>query len=96
MLIVSVISGAVSVVRLSSSLFFIYLTLGWNVRRARRAFEKELIKEGMPKKDAKRMSAQYAALKDETLNAMKRSMRMFPGREDPEAIVIGGLLRIEE
>ena len=75
LLIVSVISGSVSVVRLLSSLFLIYLTLDWNVRRAKRAFEKELIKQGMPKEDAKRMSARYAALKDEALNTLKRSIR---------------------
>jgi len=77
LLIVSVISGTVSVVRLLSSLSIIYLTLGWNVRRAKRAFEKELIKQGMPKEDAKRMSARYAALKGEALNALKRSIRLF-------------------
>jgi hypothetical protein len=71
MLITSVISGTVSVVRLLSSLFVIYVSLGWKVWRAKRAFEKELIKEGMPKEDAKRMGAKYAALKDETLNALK-------------------------
>ncbi len=71
LLIVSVISGAVSVVRLLSSLGVIYLTLGWNVRRAKRAFEKELVKAGMPKEDAKRIGARYAALKDETLSALK-------------------------
>ena len=71
LLIVSVISGAVSVFRLLSSLGVIYLTLGWNVRQAKRAFEKELVNAGMPKEDAKRMAARYAALKDETLNALK-------------------------
>jgi len=96
LLIVSVVSGAVSVVRLLSNLFLIYLTLGWNVRRARRAFENELVKQGMPKEDARRMSARYAALKDETLNALKRSIRTFPSGKDPEAVVIAGLLRIEE
>ena len=71
LLIVSVISGAVSGFRLLSNLFVIYVTLGWNVWRAKRAFEKELVKGGMPKEDAKRMGARYAALKDETLNALK-------------------------
>ncbi len=71
LLIVSVISGAVSVVRLLSNLFVIYVTLGWNVWRAKRAFEKELVKAGMPKENARRMGARYAALKDETLNALK-------------------------
>jgi len=77
LLIVSVLSGATSTVRLLSSLFIIYLTLGWKVRKARKAFEKELIKQGMPKEAAKRMSARYAALKDETLNTFKRSVRIF-------------------
>ncbi len=95
LLIVSVISGAVSVFRLLSSLFVIYLTLGWKVRRARKAFEKELTREGMPKEAVKRMGAKYAAFKDETLNAMKRSIRTFPDAKDTEGIVIGGLLHIE-
>jgi len=77
LLIVSVISGAANVVRLLSSLFLIYLTLGWKVRKAKKAFEKELIKQGMPQQDAKRMSAKYAALKDEALDTLKRSMRTF-------------------
>jgi len=71
LLIVSVMSGAVNVVRLLSSLSIIYLTLGWKVRRARKAFEKELIREGMPKEAVKRMGARYAAVKDETMNALK-------------------------
>jgi hypothetical protein len=49
----------------------IYVTLGWNVWRAKRAFERELVRAGMPKEDARRMGARYAALKDETLNALK-------------------------
>lgn len=77
LLIVSVISGSVNLVRLLSSLFVIYLTLGWKVRTARKAFEKELIREGMPKEAAKRMGAKYAAIKDETLNTLKRSIRVF-------------------
>jgi len=77
LLIVSVISGAANMVRLLSSLFLIYLTLGWNVRKAKKAFEKELIKQGMRAQDAKRMSAKYAALKDEALNTLKRNLRTF-------------------
>jgi hypothetical protein len=71
LLIVSVISGAISAVRLLSSLFVIYVTLGWTVWRAKRAFEKELVRAGMPMEDARRMGARYAAIKDETLNALK-------------------------
>jgi len=55
----------------------IFLTLGWKVRKAREALEKELIKMGMPKEAAKRIGAKYAALKDDTINAMKRSFSGF-------------------
>jgi len=78
LLIVNMISGTANMVRLLSSLFLIYLTLGWRVRKARKAFERELVKQGMPKEDAKRMSAKYAALKDEALSTLKRSIRKFP------------------
>lgn len=77
LLIVNVISGAAMTVRLLCSLFVIWLTLGWNVRRAKKAFEKELIKQGMSKQDAKRISEKYVALKDEAINAFKRSFRIF-------------------
>jgi hypothetical protein len=77
LLIVNVIIGSASTVRLLSSLAVIYLTLGWKVRRARKALEKELIKMGMPKDAAKRIGAKYAALKDDTINAMKRSFSGF-------------------
>jgi len=82
LLIINVISGAVSIVRLLSSLFLIYLTLGWKVRKAKKAFEKELIKGGMPKEAAKRMSARYAAIKDETLNALKARAIFFRSFSD--------------
>lgn len=71
LLIVSVISGTASVFRLLASLFVIYVTLGWTVWRAKRVFESELVKAGMPKEAARRMGARYAAVKDETLNALK-------------------------
>jgi hypothetical protein len=77
LLIVTVFIGAASTVRLLSSLAVIYLTLGWKVRRARKALEKELIRKGMPKEAAKRIGAKYAALKDDTINAMKRSFSGF-------------------
>ena len=77
LLIVNVIIGAASTVRLLSSMAVIFLTLGWKVRKAREALEKELIKMGMPKEAAKRIGAKYAALKDDTINAMKRSFSGF-------------------
>ncbi|MEM3458809.1 MAG: hypothetical protein QXN36_08000 [Candidatus Bathyarchaeia archaeon] len=61
-------------IRLLTSLFFLWLTLGWKVRKARKAFEKQLIRQGMAKKDAKRLSAFYSKLKDNIMTTMKGSM----------------------
>ena len=63
--------------RLLLSLFWMYLTLGWRVRRARRAFERQLVLQGMSKVDAKRLSACYDELKDDLLNALKRGAFSF-------------------
>jgi len=78
LLIVSALNGLVAIIKLLGSMFIIWLTLGWKVRKAKTAFEKELVKQGMSKKDARRISAQYAAVKDQVMNAFKRSIRFFP------------------
>jgi len=54
------------------NLLGIYLTIGWHVRRARKAFEKQLILQGMSRDDARRLSVCYEELKDNILNALKR------------------------
>ncbi|MGC9345396.1 MAG: hypothetical protein ACP5ER_01200 [Candidatus Bathyarchaeales archaeon] len=51
-----------------------WLILGWKVRKARKAFEKQLIRQGMAKKNAKRLSGQYSKLKNEIINVLKRSL----------------------
>jgi len=56
------------------SLFALWLTLGWKVREARKAFEKQLIRQGMSKKDARRLSAQYSKLKNEMMSTLKGSI----------------------
>lgn len=73
--ILGILGSGVAIARLLASLLLIWLTLGWRVRKARKAFEKELIKQGMPKRDAKRISAQYADLKDSLINTVKRFLR---------------------
>jgi len=76
--IISLLSSIPALTRLLASLFIVWLTLGWKVRKARKAFEKELRKQGMSKQDAKRISSRYAALKDQAMDAFKRSFRIFP------------------
>jgi hypothetical protein len=65
-----VLSGASSIVKLVASLFWMWITLDWRVRKARKAFEKQLTKEGMAKRDAKRLSRQYVSLKDKIVNGV--------------------------
>jgi hypothetical protein len=69
MKLTSLISTALHTIRLLLSLFILWLSFGWKVRRARRAFEKELVKAGMAKKDAKRLSAWYSKLKDDIIRS---------------------------
>jgi len=74
MKISSIISAGVSLIRLLLSLLALWLTLGWKVHKTRKAFEKQLIRQGMAKKDAKRLSAQYSKMKNEIMNSLKGSL----------------------
>jgi hypothetical protein len=60
-----VIRSIYYVSRILGNLAFSWLTLGWTVRKARRAFEAELRKEGMSKEDARRISRCYSDLKSQ-------------------------------
>jgi len=71
----SLLSASPYVVRLFCSLFALWLTLGWRVRKARNAFEKELVKQGMSKEDARKIGARYTILKDELLRGLKHYVR---------------------
>jgi len=73
MKISSIISITLHAIRLLLSLSALWLSFGWKVRKARKAFEKELVKAGMAKKDAKRLSAWYSKLKDDIIQAVKSS-----------------------
>jgi len=48
-------------------LVLLWLALGWNARKARKAFERELVKSGMPKEVAKRLAEKYSSVKDEVM-----------------------------
>ena len=74
MKISSIISAGVSLIRLLLSLFVLWLTFGWKVRKTRRAFEKQLIRQGMAKRDAKKLSAQYSKMKKEIMDSLKGSL----------------------
>jgi hypothetical protein len=69
----TIVIAGVSVVRLMGSLFIVWLTLDWHVRTARKAFEKQLIRQGMSDEDAKRISAGFKKLKNEMMRTLKTS-----------------------
>jgi hypothetical protein len=77
MKLTSIISAALHAIRLLLSLFAIWLSFGWKVRKARKAFEKELVKAGMARKDAKKLSTWYSKLKDEIIRTVKSSAFMW-------------------
>jgi anti-sigma regulatory factor (Ser/Thr protein kinase) len=56
------------------SLGLMYTTLGWRVRSARRALEKELTRTGMSKENAKQLSAVLEELKNNIVDALKRGV----------------------
>ncbi|MEM3597055.1 MAG: hypothetical protein QXJ53_02870 [Candidatus Bathyarchaeia archaeon] len=71
----SIISIILSISYILFNLLILRATLGWFVRKTRKAFEKQLIHQGMAKKDAKRISAQYSKLKNDLMNTLKLSIR---------------------
>lgn len=54
-------------------LLWMWMTLGWQVRKARKAFEKELVREGISKRDAQRLSRQLKIAKDQMIHSIWRS-----------------------
>lgn len=62
------------IARLSLSLMWMYLTLGYRVRKTRGAFEKQLVAQGMSKENAKHLSASYEDLKNEITGALKQAV----------------------
>jgi len=70
----SLIKSSPHLARLSLSLFWAYATLGGRVRKARRAFEKQLVLQGMSKEDAQRLSACFEELKDSITGMLKQGI----------------------
>lgn len=56
------------------SLLWMYLTLGRRVRKTRKAFEKQLMQQGMSKEDARRLSACFEDLKDSITGMLKEGI----------------------
>ena len=79
MKISTIIKSGLHLSKLVLNLVFIWLTLGWKVRKARKAFEKELVKGGMPKEAAKKLGKKYSSVKDEVMKQLWSSVKKFRG-----------------
>lgn len=73
----TIIKAGLHLSKLVLNLVFIWLTLGWKVRKARKAFEKELVESGMPREAAKRLGKKYSSVKDEVMKQLWSSVRKF-------------------
>ena len=73
MKITAIIKAGLHLIKLILNLGFIWLTLGWKIRKARKAFEKELIEGGIPKEAVKRLGKKYASVKDEIMRQIRGS-----------------------
>jgi hypothetical protein len=76
----SVVTGVIKsspyLARMSLSLIWMYLTLDRRVSKTRKAFEKQLIQQGMSKEDAKRLSACFEDLKNNITRMLKEEIRL--------------------
>lgn len=71
----SILSIVASIVKIAGSLLILLATFGWKVRKTRRAFERELIKQGMSKENARELSAHYKVLKDQLMSTLTHVLR---------------------
>jgi len=74
--VTAVIKSSPQLARMSLSLSWMYLTLGRRVGKTRRAFEEQLVRQGMSKEDAKRLSACFEELKDNLTGVLKQGIRL--------------------
>jgi len=77
MKISTIIKAGLHLSKLIFDMFFIWLALGWKVRKARKAFEKELVKSGMPMEAAKKLAKKYSSVKDEVMKQLWGSVGKF-------------------
>lgn len=73
----TIIKGGLYLSKLVLDMLLIWLTLGWKVRKASKAFEEELVKSGMSRDVAKNLAKKYSSVKDEVMKQLWSSVRKF-------------------
>lgn len=76
----TLIKSTPNLARMGTSLIWMYISLGWKVRKARRAFEKQLVSQGMSKEDAKRLSECFSELKNSITRMLFQGVTVSLGR----------------
>jgi len=74
--VTAVMKSSPYLARISLSLFSMYLTLGRRVGKTRKAFEKQLMLQGMSKEDAKRLSECFEDLKNNITGMLRQGIRL--------------------
>ena len=59
---------------LTLTLAWTYFTLGWKVRRTRKAFEKQVVAQGKSKEDAQLLSACFDDLKNSITTMVRQGL----------------------
>jgi len=67
---------AYSILKIVGSLLSAWILISWNVRKARRSFEAEMMKAGVSKEDAQKLSECFVILKDQMKSLMKSPMSL--------------------
>ena len=60
-----------SILKIIASLLSAWAVVSWNVRKARKSFEAEMMKVGVSKEDAQKLSECFVVLKDQIKSLMK-------------------------
>jgi len=70
LLITTILRISIRVIQLLANLFSIWITFDWKVRKTRKAFERELIQQGIPKREARRLSRSIKEAKDQIMSSL--------------------------
>jgi len=72
--VTAIVKSTPYLARMSFSLFWTYLTLERRVQKTRKAFEEELVSQGMSREDAKRLSTCYEDLKNSITRVLRQGV----------------------
>jgi hypothetical protein len=72
--VTTVIKSSPHLALMALSLLWMYWTLNRRVNKTRKAFEKQLVKQGMSREDAKRLSACFEELKNNIIDMLKQGV----------------------